>query len=326
MRAPAHVLDVHLDEQSLAEQLAVDARRGLTSRPKALAPKWLYDKRGSDLFDEITRLPEYYPTRCEQQILERAAPEIASLSGADTLVELGSGTSTKTRVLLDALAGAGTLRRFVPFDVSEPTLRDASRVIAEAYPGTQVHGVVGDFERHLSFLPTGGRRLVAFLGSTIGNLERFRRHQLLSELAGGFGAGDRLLLGTDLVKDPARLVAAYDDEAGVTAEFNLNVLCVLNDALDADFRPKQFSHVASWDPSAERMEMRLRSEVDQTVTIGALDLAVSFGRGEQMRTETSAKFRREGIEAEAANAGLALVAWWTDDDGDFAVSLWRPRH
>ncbi len=301
----------------------MEARTALTSRPKVLAPKWLYDKRGCDLFDEITRLPEYYPTRCEQAILEGTAAEIGTLTEADTLIELGSGTSTKTRVLLDALAGAGTLSRFVPFDVSEPTLRDAVSTIASAYPGTLVHGVVGDFEQHLELLPTGGRRLVAFLGSTIGNLEPDQRKKLLSELAGGFGPEDWLLLGTDLVKDPARLVAAYDDEAGVTAEFNLNVLCVLNDALDGDFRPERFSHVALWDPGAERMEMRLRSEATQAVTLGALDLSVHFDKDEEMRTEISTKFRRGSLEAELFDCGLGLARWWTDEDEDFAVSLWE---
>jgi L-histidine N-alpha-methyltransferase len=314
------LLDVHLDPSTLAECLAIEARAGLTSQPKVLAPKWLYDKRGCDLFDEITRLPEYYPTRCEQTILDSAAAEIAALTRADTLVELGSGTSTKTRVLLDALAG--TLRRFVPFDVSEATLRDAISTLADAYPTTLVHGVVGDFEQHLDLLPAGGCRLVAFLGSTIGNLEPYRRKALLTELAGGFGPEDWLLLGTDLVKDPARLVAAYDDRAGVTAEFNLNVLCVLNDALDGDFCPEQFSHVALWDPAAERIEMRLRAEVAHAVTLGALDLSVDFQDGEEMRTEISTKFRRDSLEAELFDCGLALTRWWSDEDEDFAVSLW----
>lgn len=316
-------MDIHLDEAAFVEALTTDARRGLTSRPKVLAPKWLYDERGCDLFDQITRLPEYYPTRCEQEILEYAATDIAALTGADTLVELGSGTSTKTRVLLDALARAGTLRRFVPFDVSEPTLRGASKVIADAYPGIHVHSVVGDFEQHLALLPTGGRRLVAFLGSTIGNLDPLQRAKLLCELASGFTKQDWLLLGTDLVKDPERLVAAYDDEAGVTAEFNLNVLRVLNDALAADFRPERFSHIARWDPVHERMEMRLRAELDQSVTLASLDLVVGFDEGEEMRTEISTKFRREGLEAEAAAAGLVPARWWTDEAADFAVSLWR---
>ncbi len=319
----ANVIDVHLDEAALIEGLAADARAGLTSRPKVLAPKWLYDERGCDLFDEITRLPEYYPTRCERGILVDASPDIASLTRADTLVELGSGTSTKTRVLLDALTSAGTLRRFVPFDVSEPTLRGASKVISDAYPGTQVHAVVGDFEQHLGQLPQGGRRLVAFLGSTIGNLDPTQRRHLLTELVDGFGTEDWLLLGTDLVKDPARLVAAYDDEAGVTAEFNLNVLSVLNDALEANFHPTEFAHVAIWDPVHERMEMRLRSQTDQSVTLAALDLVVGFEDGEEMRTEISTKFRRGGLEAELAAVGLVLARWWTDADGDFAVSLWR---
>lgn len=323
--ASQNLLEVHLDETALFESLVAEARDGLSSRPKLLSPKWMYDVRGCELFDQITRLPEYYPTRCEQQILVESADEIATLTRADSLVELGAGTSTKTRVLLDALTDAGTLRRFVPFDVSEPTLRDASKVIADAYPGVQVHGVVGDFERHIGLLPSGGRRLVAFLGSTIGNLDPNQRQRLLSELAGGLGTEDWLLLGTDLVKDPDRLVAAYDDKAGVTAEFNLNVLSVLNDVLGADFRPERFSHVAVWNPAHERMEMSLRSETRQMVIVRALDMVVDFDEGEEMRTEISTKFRHESLEAELSAVRLALARWWTDSDGDFAVSLWR-RH
>ncbi|MGH9071325.1 MAG: L-histidine N(alpha)-methyltransferase, partial [Acidimicrobiales bacterium] len=320
---PGNVLEVHLDDANLLERLANDTRAGLTSRPKVLAPKWLYDERGCDLFDEITRLPEYYPTRRERAILIGAADEIADLSGADTLVELGSGTSDKTRVLLDALSKAGSLRRYVPFDVSEPTLRGASKLISDAYPQTQVHAVVGDFEQHLGLLPKGGCRLVAFLGSTIGNLDPTQRHSLLSELADGLGNKDWLLLGTDLVKDPTRLVAAYNDGAGVTAEFNLNVLRVLNEALGADFHPGSFSHVAVWNEAHERMEMRLRSKDDQTVTLSALDLVVDFEDGEEMRTEISTKFRREGLRDEMSRAGLVLGRWWTDADEDYGVSLWR---
>jgi L-histidine N-alpha-methyltransferase len=324
-RSGTITIDVHLGPDDLAAALRADARSGLTSTPKELPPKYFYDERGSQLFDEITRLPEYYPTRRERAILTARAGEIAALSGAGTLVELGSGTSEKTRLLLDALAGAGTLRRFAPFDVSESTLRAAADAILTEYPGIDVAGVVGDFEHHLGCLPHGGRRMIAFLGGTIGNLIPPKREDLLGTIATGMEPGDTFLLGTDLVKDEARLVAAYDDAAGVTAEFNRNVLHVLNRELDADFAPDRFAHVAVWDRDNEWIEMRLRSVGDQRVTVGGLGLTVDFADGEEMRTEISAKFRRTGVETELAKAGLELVCWWTDPDGDFALSLARTR-
>ena len=300
---------------------------GLTGQPKELPPKWFYDDVGSQLFDRITRLPEYYPTRRERWILDTHASDIVRLSGADTLVELGSGTSEKTRLLLDAFvggAGAGTgrpFRRFVPFDVSEATLREAAAAVAVEYPTVSVHAVVGDFEHHLGTLPGGGRRLVAFLGGTIGNFDPKQRAQFLADLAAGLVPGDGLLLGTDLVKDVDRLVAAYDDSAGVTAAFNRNVLAVVNRELDADFVLDRFAHVAVYDTDQEWIEMRLRADRSHRVRVGGLDLDVGFDAGEEMRTEISAKFRREGVEAELADAGLALARWWTDPDGDFALSL-----
>ena len=304
--------------------MRADARAGLTASPKVLPPKWFYDEEGCRLFDEITRLPEYYPTRTELVILARHAGDIAARSSADTLVELGSGTSEKTRLLLNALSAHGSLRRFVPFDVSEPTLRDAAAAIELEYPGVDVHAVVGDFERHLDRLPVGGTRLVAFLGSTIGNLDPDGRARFYRSIAAGLAPDDALLLGTDLVKDTRRLEAAYDDTAGVTAAFNRNVLSVLNRELAADFTPERFAHVARWNPAEEWIEMRLRSEATQTVRVSKLELEVEFADGEEMRTEISAKFRRERVEAELAAAGLALAAWWTDPGGDFALSLWVP--
>ncbi|MGH9024977.1 MAG: L-histidine N(alpha)-methyltransferase [Acidimicrobiia bacterium] len=315
-------VEVHLGPEDMETALRTDARAGLTAAPKELPPKWFYDARGSDLFDEITRLPEYYPTRTERAILIERGPEIASC-GADTLVELGSGTSEKTRLLLAALADAGTLRRFTPFDVSESTLRAAADAIAGELPGLEVHAVVGDFERHLDRLPGGGTRLIAFLGGTIGNLPPARRVEFFGELAAGMAAGDLLLLGTDLVKHAGRLEAAYDDLDGVTAEFNRNVLHVLNRELGADFAPDRFGHVARWDPYAEWVEMRLRSHGEQQIRVAALDLDVAFADGEEMRTEISAKFRREGIERELAAAGLELTEWWTDPENNFALSLSR---
>lgn len=322
--SPSRVrVDVHLGPDDLAGALRTDAHRGLTARPKILPPKWFYDEEGCRLFDEITRLPEYYPTRAEREILAACAGEIAELNGADTLIELGSGTSEKTRLLLHALASNGTLRRFIPFDVSEPTLRGAAGAIELEYPGVDVHAVVGDFEHHLDRLPGGGTRLVAFLGSTIGNLEPATRARFYRTIAAGLGPDDAFLLGTDLVKDVRRLEAAYDDDAGVTAAFNRNVLSVLNRELSCDFVPERFAHVAVWNPDEEWIEMRLRSDVAQSVRVADLDFEVDFAEAEEMRTEISAKFRRDGVERELAAAGLTLTEWWTDADGDFAVSLSR---
>jgi L-histidine N-alpha-methyltransferase len=317
-------VDVHLAPDDAARALEHDVRTGLGATPKTLPPKWFYDDRGSELFDEITRLPEYYPTRTERAILDAHAADVATITGADTLVELGSGTSEKTRILLDALAKEGSLRRYVPFDVSEATLRSSAAEVAREYAGIEVHAVVGDFERHLGDLPRDGKRIVAFLGSTIGNLDPSARREFLAEISAGLAPGDTLLLGTDLVKDPARLVAAYDDAAGVTAEFNRNVLQVINRDLRADFDADAFTHIARWDPDAEWMEMRLRADVAQHVTIATLDLTVEFADGEEVRTEISAKFRRDGITAELAAAGLAVTEWWTDPASDFALSLSTP--
>ena len=315
-------VDVHLGDDDIPRALRNDVVRGLSSRPKQLPPKWFYDDAGSDLFDAITRLVEYYPTRREREILEREAGTIAASAPFDTLVELGSGTSEKTRVLIRAMHGqAGTLRRFIPFDVSESTLRAAGAQIEADYPGVSVHGVVGDFDHHLDAIPRGGRRLVAFLGGTIGNFGPTDRKEFLAAVARGLDPGDALLLGTDLVKDPARLVAAYDDAQGVTAAFNKNVLRVINRELRANFDVDAFSHVARWDADEEWIEMLLRSERTQRVEIPDLDLVVSFAEGELMRTEISAKFRRAGVEAEVAAAGLELRDWWTDSAGDFALSL-----
>lgn len=313
-------VDVHLSPATLAASLEADVRAGLTAAPKELPPKWFYDDRGSALFDAITRLPEYSPTRAERAILATYAAEIAAATRPDVLVELGSGTSEKTRLLLDALTEEGTLETFTPFDVSEATLRAAAKAVADEY-GLAVHAVVGDFEAHLEQLPPGGRRLVAFLGGTIGNLTPAARAGFLAGLADVLEPGDSLLLGTDLVKDPARLVAAYDDSAGVTAEFNRNVLSVINRALDADFVPDRFRHVARWDPDAAWIEMRLRAEEAQQVRVAAIGLTVDFAEGEDVRTEISAKFTAPRVEAELDQAGFALRRFFTDPDGDFGLSL-----
>jgi L-histidine Nalpha-methyltransferase len=317
------VVDVHLAEDHAARALASDARAGLSASPKSLPPKWFYDARGSELFEQITRLPEYYPTRAEREILHARAGEIASTSQAHTLVELGSGSSEKTRLLLDALHDGRTLHQFVPLDVSSTALRDAAAALAVDYPSLVVHGVVGDFTEHLALLPGEAPRLVAFLGGTIGNLLPVERAKFLSSLHDVLEPGEWLLLGTDLVKDAETVRVAYDDSAGVTAEFNKNVLHVLNRELGADFDVLAFSHVAVWEPGQEWIEMRLRAERAMSVQIPALGMTVSFEAGEELRTEISAKFRRHGIAAELAEAGFELTKWWTDTQNRFGLSLSR---
>jgi L-histidine Nalpha-methyltransferase len=311
----------HLEAGSATRALRRDVLFGLRQTPKSLPPKWFYDEVGSDLFDQITRLSEYYPTRTEAAILREHAAAIAEVTGADTLVELGSGTSEKTRMLLDALHAHGTLRRFIPFDVDAGVLQTAGAAIVAEYPGIEVDAVCGDFEEHLPEIPSGGTRLIAFLGSTIGNLTPGPRSEFLATLSAVMSPGDSLLLGTDLVKDTGRLVRAYDDSAGVTAAFNRNVLAVVNRELDADFDLDAFAHVARWNGDEERIEMWLRSTRAQQVSIDALDLTADFAAGEEMLTEVSCKFRRAGVTAELSAAGLTLTHWWTDPDGDFGLSL-----
>jgi L-histidine Nalpha-methyltransferase len=301
--------------------LREDVLDGLTRPFKEIPPKHFYDARGSELFEHICELPEYYPTRTERAILERYAGAIAERTGAGELVELGAGYATKTRLLIDAM----DLERFVPVDVSETTVRDCARQLIDEYPGLSVHGLVGDFERHLGHLPEPcGTRLVAFLGGTIGNFPPGSRRRFLRTIARTLGDDGWLLLGTDLVKDPRVLEAAYDDEAGVTAEFNLNVLRVMNRELGADFDVNGFDHVAFWDAEREWIEMRLRSRRRQTVRFPDLDLTVHFAQREELRTEISAKFTPTRVRGDLAAAGLELVDWFTDEDELFALSLARP--
>ncbi|SON60067.1 Histidine N-alpha-methyltransferase [Mycobacterium simulans] len=314
-------LSNHLAEDSAYHALRRDVFEGLQQEPKSLPPKWFYDSVGSDLFDQITRLPEYYPTRAEAAILRARSAEIATASAADTLVELGSGTSEKTRMLLDALRDRGSLRRFVPFDVDASVLSATASAIQREYAGVEIKAVCGDFEEHLNEIPAGGRRLFVFLGSTIGNLTPGPRAEFLATLAGVMRPGDGLLLGTDLVKDAGRLVRAYDDAAGVTARFNRNVLAVINRELDADFDVDAYRHVARWNADEERIEMWLRVDRRQRVRVGALDLTVDFAAGEEVLTEVSCKFRPDAVGAELAGAGLRRIRWWTDDAGDFGLSL-----
>ncbi|HUB74333.1 MAG TPA: L-histidine N(alpha)-methyltransferase [Solirubrobacteraceae bacterium] len=320
----AVTIDSHLDgahERSLAD----DVLDGLTRPFKELPPKHFYDARGAELFDRICELPEYYPTRAERAILEQQAELIASVTGARELVELGSGTAAKTRVLLDALSAAGTLERYIPVDVTESMVRESAHALTGEYPGLRVHGVIGDFERHLEHVPAArGPRLVAFLGGTIGNFPPGSRRRVLRQIARLLADGDHLLLGTDLVKDRGVLEAAYDDAEGVTAEFNRNVLRVLNRELRADFDPDDFEHVALFDEQHEWIEMRLRARREHTTLVRDLDLPVHFEAGEELRTEISAKFTPERVAGDLAAAGLELVRWLTDADGLFALTLSRP--
>jgi L-histidine N-alpha-methyltransferase len=305
--------------------LAFDVLDGLTRPFKEIPPKHFYDTEGARLFDEITRLPEYYPTRSERAILEARSADIVRDTGAAELVELGSGVPTKTLLLLDAMRDAGTLDRYVPFDVSEVVLRDSAENLVERYPGLRVYGVVGDFERHLGALPPAeGPRIVAFLGGTIGNFPPGSRRKFLRAVGRALRPQDALLLGTDLVKDPAVLEAAYNDSAGVTAAFNRNVLAVINRELDADFDLDAFEHVAFYDREQEWIEMRLRALRPQVVEVRKLGITVHFANREELRTEISAKFTRERLEADLAAAGLTLRAWMTDPDDLFALSVAGP--
>jgi L-histidine Nalpha-methyltransferase len=321
-RSPTAEVAVLFSAEERTTELREEVRLGLSSTPKELQPKWFYDERGSELFEAITRLPEYYLTRAERSILERYAGELAAITDAATVIELGSGTSDKTRILLDALAP----QVFVPFDVSEETLRVSAQRLAREYPALEVLAVVGDFEHRLPLLPTNGQRLLAFLGSTIGNLPPRQRARFLNDVSATLDEGDTFLLGVDLVKSPARLVAAYDDASGVTREFNLNVLRVLNRELDGDFDVSSFEHLARWNAEEEWMEMFVRSLRRQTVRLDALELEVVFDAGELMRTEISAKFRPWRLAVELESAGLAVQRWWTDDAGDFAVLLASVTH
>jgi L-histidine N-alpha-methyltransferase len=314
-------LEIYLDDEDHAAQLRADAYTGLTAAGKWLPPKWFYDARGSELFEEITRLPEYYPTRVERGLLAARAEAIAALTGAGTLVELGSGSSEKTRLLLDALHHRGTLTSFIPLDVSTAALTEAVAALSGAYPDLHIQGVVGDFSHHVKLLPGSDRRLVAFLGGTIGNLLPADRATFLAELRSTLEPGEWLLLGAGLVTDPAILVPAYDDAAGVTAAFNRNVLYVLNRELGADFDAPAFDHVAVWNPDDEWIEMRLRASRPMTVRLPALNLTIHFAEGEDLRTEISAKFRRAGLTGELASAGFAVRHWWADPAGRFSLTL-----
>jgi L-histidine N-alpha-methyltransferase len=318
-------IDVYLHEGALAT-LASDVHQGLSQTPKVLPPKYFYDSRGSELFEQITALPEYYPTRAEQSILDRVGGEIVEQVQAEELVELGPGSARKTNALLDPMVESGIARRYVPFDVSEAAVADLAARLAGEYDGLEIHGIVGDFERHLDRIPQNGeRRLVAFLGGTIGNLEPLQRQGMLRQLRAGLAPGDRLLVGTDLVKDRERLEAAYNDAAGVTAEFNRNVLRVINSNLDGDLDPDRFDHVALYDDEHQRIEMRLCARQAHSARIEDIDLDVDFEAGEYIRTELSCKFTAEGLEREYSRAGLELLDVYMDAERLFALSLTGPN-
>ncbi len=325
MTAPEPVVSVLLEPGWEQGSLVEEVRRGLGSTPRTLPPKWLYDEVGSQLFDQITTLPEYYPTQAERSILRDHADDIAAACDATTLVELGSGTSDKTRLLLDALRATGQLVRFVPVDVSEETLRAAAAQLAEEYPGLEVQALVGDFTLHLGHLPEGGRRMVAFLGGTIGNFYVEERGAFLGALADQLAAGDWLLLGTDLVKSADRLIAAYDDPGGVTERFITNALAVLNRELGADFDLAAYSYVPFWDRRLQRMDLRLRADTPQHVRVPGAGLELDLAMGEEIRVEISTKFRPEQVRAELDDAGFDVTETWTDADGDYALTLARLR-
>jgi L-histidine N-alpha-methyltransferase len=303
------------------EQLAGDVRAGLTATPKQLPPKYFYDARGSELFERITRLPEYYLSRAESEILEAITDGLVGRLRPAELVELGSGSSRKTRLLLEAMRRHRSGRRYAPLDVSEDALEGAAKALIEDYQWLEFEGFVGDFTADLPLVPRRGRRLLAFLGSTIGNLDPAGRAALLGGVAAALLPGDRFLLGVDLVKERAVLEAAYDDAAGVTAEFNRNMLHVLNAELGAGIPVEAFEHVAVYDRGRARVEMWLRARRRLTLRFPTLGLTVGFEAGEGLRTEISCKFTRAMVERELAAAGLALRSWHQDRGRRFACAV-----
>jgi L-histidine Nalpha-methyltransferase len=319
-----YTIDVHLSAEEVRRQMRLDAIEGLQAAQKSISPVWFYDEQGSRLFEEITQLPEYYPTRSERALLEAYALAIGEISKADTLVELGAGACDKTRVLLTAMQEAGTLARYVPFDVSDEFLRNVAVTLSSEYQSLDIHLVIGDFHQHLAEIPADGRRLVAFLGGTIGNLDPTQRQTFLAALLSTMSSDDSLLIGTDLVKDRARLVAAYDDAAGVTAAFNRNVLHVLNEQLDGNFNPDHFRHVALWNEEEQWIEMRLRAEESAEVSLAGAGITVHFDQGEDLLTEISAKFTPDRVRQELTRAGFTVDGMWGADEGEFLLTLAHP--
>jgi L-histidine N-alpha-methyltransferase len=320
----SYTIDIHLSPDDVRQRMRDDALDGLRAATKSIPPVWFYDERGSQLFEEITRLPEYYPTRAERHLLEQHAPTIAELSKADTLVELGAGACDKTRIILDSLQEFGTLVKYIPFDVSDEFLRGAAASLMSEYENLAVHLVIGDFHHHLSEIPTDGRRMVAFLGGTIGNLNPDQRARFFFDLNCSMSSDDSLLLGSDLVKDRRRLVAAYNDASGVTAAFNKNVLHVLNEQLGTNFDLDQFNHVALWNEDEQWIEMRLRAERATVVTLGDDGIVVEFARDEDLLTEISTKFNPRQVEEELSAAGFVVEGMWGAEEGEFLLTLARP--
>ncbi len=315
---------VHTVGRSARDELIADVRRGMGRRPRWLPPRWFYDEEGSRLFDLITELPEYYQTRTERSILEARAAEIARLTRPESLVELGAGSCSKSRLLIDACRETGSLSSFIPFDVSDTVVQRTSRELVDEYPGLTVYGMVGDFSSHLGHIPRLGSRLVLFLGSTIGNLEVDERRRFLDEVRTLLEPGDAFLCGFDLVKDRAEILRAYDDSAGVTAAFNRNVLRVINRELDADFDVDEFTHVAMYDDELHRIEMHLRTERGGTVSIPGAGMRLDLEPGETLRTEISAKFTRATVERCLGESSMRLAAWFTDPAERFALALASP--
>ena len=323
MRAQPVKMDDYLEDSGALPTLEEDVRRGLTASRKHLPPKYFYDERGSRLFEGICKTPEYYPTRTEKALLESAAGRIIEQVSPRDLVELGPGSAYKARVLLDAMQKAGLLYRYVPVDVSPEIVERSARALTSAYPGLEVQAVIGDFLEHLDKIPDGRRRLVIFLGSTIGNLERAQAVEFVRGVAGAMTPGDAFLLGADLVKDPAVLHAAYNDAEGLTEAFNRNILQVVNHHLDADFRLDSFRHVAFYNAEKRRVEIYLESERDQTVVVKGLDLEVRFRKGERIHTEYSQKYTRESVEDLLRDGGMRPMSWFTDPREWFGLALAR---
>ncbi|RLE24334.1 MAG: L-histidine N(alpha)-methyltransferase [Actinobacteria bacterium] len=303
-----------------ADHLA-ELARSIGARPRTIPPRWLYDDRGSELFDEITRLPEYYQTEAEREILTTHATMIAEVTGATTVIELGSGTSDKTRTLLDAFVAHGEIERFCPLDVSEATLLEAATMLGERYPELSVEPVVGDFTRHLHRLPGDGTRLVAFLGGTIGNFYLEERRAFLGALADVLRPGDWLALGVDLVKPVEKLIAAYDDSQGVTDAFIHNALRVINTEVGGNIDVGNYEYAPLWDAREHRIDMRLRASEAERVYLEALDMVIDIEAGEELRVEISTKFSRDDLLVELHEAGFEGDDFLVDSNGDFGLAL-----
>lgn len=321
----AAVIDVHVDEADLFEHMKDECRVGLLKNPKEIPPKFFYDARGSVLFEQITELPEYYQTRTERKILEDVVGVLETRHRFRQLLEFGSGSSSKTRVLLDAMHESGNLELYLPLDVSESIVRMTAERLVDDYPEMRVHGIIGDFTRHLAEIPKGAHRLLVFLGGTIGNFRPEDATIFLRDVASTMGPHDRLLLGTDLVKEPRRIEAAYNDSKGVTAEFNLNVLSAINARLGADFDLENYDHLAPYREDVQWIEMRLRAKRSRRVSIPALDMEIGIDAGEEILTEISRKFTRASANHMVESAGLEMTDWFTDDESLFGLSLSRRR-